>query len=237
MPDRSRVTRSAAAAGVTVAITTGLLTMPASASAATEGQPTSIFKCSNTGYEQFAPGAVKRELEITYPLKSPQVVAVKFNPFPKDPGRCPDPAFPYLAEFSWTPTQAGGVQFRFCTTGVYLPGGSCSEMNYLVVQPAHAPTPTPTPTIASMPTAPRAVRAMATPGRVKVSWRPPASTGAQPITQYLVESVPGGDSCVTAQLSCTVTGLVPGKQYRFSVTASNASGSGKAVLSAPVRAR
>lgn len=58
-----------------------------------------------------------------------------------------------------------------------------------------------------------------------VSW------GAVPSTStvtYTAIAQPGGQSCTTTQLSCTINGLTNGATYTFTVSASNVSGSGAA---------
>jgi prepilin-type N-terminal cleavage/methylation domain-containing protein len=61
-----------------------------------------------------------------------------------------------------------------------------------------------------------------------VSWIAPASNGS-PITGYTVTSSPGGYTCTTSgATSCTVTGLTIGSSYTFTVTATNAAGTGPA---------
>ncbi len=80
---------------------------------------------------------------------------------------------------------------------------------------------------------PLAVAATPGPGRVLVSWDPPANDGGAPITGYTVSASPGGGSCVTAgETSCTVLGLAIGTTYTFTVHAANANGDGPE--SAPV---
>jgi hypothetical protein len=71
-------------------------------------------------------------------------------------------------------------------------------------------------------------------GSVTVSWSPPASNGTGTITAYTVTAAPGGKTCVwtSGPLSCTVTGLTNGTPYRFSVTATNAAGTGPSVTTA-----
>jgi len=48
---------------------------------------------------------------------------------------------------------------------------------------------------------------------------------ATPTTTYTVTAHPGGRTCVTTGDSCTVTGLITGKSYTFTVVASNQAGS------------
>jgi len=75
--------------------------------------------------------------------------------------------------------------------------------------------------------------ATATPGNTQasVSWTAPASSGGSPITYYTVRSSPGSFSVQTANgmtTTATVTGLSNGTSYTFTVTATNAVGTGPA---------
>ena len=81
---------------------------------------------------------------------------------------------------------------------------------------------------AASPTSPTAVIATAGNGSAVVSWAAPASDGGSPITKYTATSSPGGKHCTwtSGPLSCTVSGLTNGTGYTFTVTATNAVGTG-----------
>ena len=71
-------------------------------------------------------------------------------------------------------------------------------------------------------------------GQSVVSWTPPGSNGGLPITGYRVTSSSGMTCTTTGNTSCTVTGLTNGMSYTFTVTATNAIGTGPAsAASAP----
>ena len=68
-----------------------------------------------------------------------------------------------------------------------------------------------------------------------VSWTAPTSNGGTPITSYTVTSS-GGQTCTTpngSTTTCTVTGLTNGTSYTFTVTATNAVGTGPASTPRP----
>ncbi|MGC9963777.1 MAG: DUF4038 domain-containing protein, partial [Syntrophobacteraceae bacterium] len=79
---------------------------------------------------------------------------------------------------------------------------------------------------ARVPGAPRAVSAK--PGNVQaiINFKAPASDGGSPITVYTVTSHPGRLTATGSQGPITMTGLTNGKSYRFTVTATNAIGTG-----------
>jgi hypothetical protein len=88
------------------------------------------------------------------------------------------------------------------------------------------PTPTPPPSPVFPPSAPRDVTGVPGDRSVAVSWREPASSGSFPVSTYKATASPGGASCITAMLSCTVSGLTNGTLYTFTVEALNGAGWG-----------
>ena len=83
-------------------------------------------------------------------------------------------------------------------------------------------------TPSTVPGAPTGVTATAGEGSAQVSFTPPADTGGAPISQYTVTSSPAGGTATTTGSPVTVTGLVAGTSYTFTVTATNAAGTGPA---------
>ncbi|MER7278454.1 fibronectin type III domain-containing protein [Dactylosporangium sp. NPDC000244] len=84
------------------------------------------------------------------------------------------------------------------------------------------PSPAVTP---GAPGAAGAVTAVAGSRSATVTWTAPSDARAG-VTGYVVTASPGGATCVTTGLSCTVGGLLGGTAYTFTVTATGPGGSG-----------
>lgn len=100
----------------------------------------------------------------------------------------------------------------------------CTGMTFSTVHPGESPIGEWDCAVTAYPAAPDGVSAVAGAGEAAVSWLTPVSSGASAITGYEVTSLPGGETCTSAGLSCTVTGLTPGQAYTFTVTATNTDG-------------
>jgi hypothetical protein len=83
--------------------------------------------------------------------------------------------------------------------------------------------------VAGLPSPPTAVTATAGIGSATVAWSPPLDPGDSPVTSYSVTSSPGGVTVTVpaSQTSTVVNGLSPGPNYTFTVTATNAKGTGR----------
>jgi hypothetical protein len=91
-------------------------------------------------------------------------------------------------------------------------------------------------TPAAPPGAPTGVTATAGNAQAKVVWTAPAANGGSAIVRYTVTaSGSGGQTCTwsTGALTCTVTGLVNGTSYTFTVTAANHVSTGPASAASP----
>ncbi len=82
--------------------------------------------------------------------------------------------------------------------------------------------------IATVPSAPLAVSTTVGDTRIAVRWTTPVNSGGSPIIGYTVTSHPGGLTCVTNTNACVVLDLTNGVAYTFTVTATNAIGTGTA---------
>ena len=92
-----------------------------------------------------------------------------------------------------------------------------------------APSASVTPLMPVAPSAPTGATAIASNAKAKVTWTAPASNGGSPISGYTVTSAPDALTCTTTNaITCDVTGLSNGTAYNFTVTATNAIGTGPA---------
>jgi hypothetical protein len=120
-----------------------------------------------------------------------------------------------------------GVAYTFTVTATNAAG----------IGPASDPSNAVTPETAGPPAAPTGVTAAPGDASAIVGWTAPTDDGGSPITGYTVTSDPDGlivqvDGSTT---QATVNGLTNGLPYTFTVTATNASGTGQAsVPSDPV---
>ncbi|MBF0479138.1 MAG: fibronectin type III domain-containing protein [Candidatus Omnitrophica bacterium] len=78
----------------------------------------------------------------------------------------------------------------------------------------------------TVPPEPMAVTAVAGNAQATVSFNPPIGTGGSPITGYTVTSNPGSIIALGASSPIVVSGLTNGTAYTFTVTATNAVGTG-----------
>ena len=72
-----------------------------------------------------------------------------------------------------------------------------------------------------VPSAPLKVTASLRDLSVLVRWRPPVSDGGSTVTRFVARANGGAPMCVTTAHFCSVTGLVDGTSYTFTVTALN----------------
>jgi alpha-tubulin suppressor-like RCC1 family protein len=126
------------------------------------------------------------------------------------------------ASLAWAPPSAGALSGTLTVSYV---GNSSST-------PLTGTASPPPPPIVSSP--PRDVSASAGDSSASVNWTAPTSPGSYPVTTYQVTSSPGGHTCLTSALTCTVTGLTNGATYTFTVKA--LSGAGWGDTSAPSNA-
>lgn len=105
---------------------------------------------------------------------------------------------------------------------VSLRGGnaaSAGSFTYYVAPPPPPPPPTPA-------SAPTDVTAVAGDRSSDVTWSPPDSSGSFSVSHYRVTSTTGGHVCITAALTCSITGLTNGMKYAFTVSALTGAGWG-----------
>ena len=146
---------------------------------------------------------------------------------------------PFIGTTAQTPATVTGSPPATSTTVTGLTNGTAytftvTATNAIGTGPASAPSSAVTPTAPTAPAAPTAVTATAGNASAQVSWTAPANGGSA-ITSYTVTPFIG----TTAQTPTTVTGTPPattttvsgltnGTAYTFTVTATNAIGTGPA---------
>jgi hypothetical protein len=80
--------------------------------------------------------------------------------------------------------------------------------------------------VTDVPGAPASVALHPATGRIGVTWHAPSNNGGTAITGYTATASPGGKSCMSTALGCTITGLSATTWYSVSVRASNINGAG-----------
>jgi hypothetical protein len=117
------------------------------------------------------------------------------------------------------------------TSVAYTAGASAWPTTPVATVVADAPaasTPAAADSVTS-PGAPTNPYVLEAPGFDTVRWSAP-DNGGSAITSYTVTSSPGGFTCATTELNCLPAGLSIGTSYTFTVTATNAAGTGPASL-------
>ena len=103
------------------------------------------------------------------------------------------------------------------------PGGSQTASSTLQVSVNAAP-----------PSPPRGVDVTGGDASIAVTWQASQSDGGSAITGYTATATPGGATCSTVSLTCTITGLTNGTTYTVAVTATNAAGASSPASAGPV---
>jgi Domain of unknown function (DUF4082)/Bacterial Ig-like domain/Fibronectin type III domain/Bacterial Ig domain len=147
---------------------------------------------------------------------------------------------PYVGSTAQTPVTVTGNPPATSTTVTGLTNGTTytftvSATNANGTGPESSPSNAVTPSGPTLPGAPTGVTATAGNGSATVSWTAPANTGGSAITTYTVTPFIGSTAQTPATVTgnppattTTVSGLTNGTTYTFTVSATNATGTGPA---------
>ena len=109
-----------------------------------------------------------------------------------------------------------------------------TAMNGVGVGPRSEPLRSATPAL--LPGPPRTPLAQTSPGSIEVGWVAPDFDGGTAIAGYTATASPGGAQCSTdGAPTCTINALPHGTDYKVTVTATNAVGTGRASVPATAR--
>ena len=109
--------------------------------------------------------------------------------------------------------------------------GDIVDLGAVEAGAAPGPGPNPDPTPVYPPSPPLSPEATAGDASAAVTWKASATSGSFPVSAYQVTASPGGQGCLSSTLTCTVSNLVNGTTYTFTVKALN--GAGWSAASAP----
>jgi chitodextrinase len=200
-----------------------------------------LVSCTNAGLD-----AQLAKLETVFPSVVP----------PAEPSNVDAQVFRDRAIVSWSASRndGGAAEVGYSVTST-PPGAGCQTTETACTIRGLVPGTSYTFTVAATNTAgpsgavtsPRAKRASLPSGpvrnasaasrgsAVRVTWKAPAVLGGVPVLRYEVRSTPAGGTCETRSTSCDITGLTPGREYRFTVVARNAAGISRKVMTKAVR--